>query len=670
MRNAQRVFLPLATAGILFAVYLLTLAPGVTFWDSGELISAVHSLGIPHPPGTPLYVLLARAWSDALGFLPRALATNLLSAACTALACGVLGWVLADSLGNRASAMAGAICAGLVSTVWLNATETEVYAPSLLLASAMLAAGHRYGRTGEARWLALASYLFALSAPLHLSALVAAPAAIAFAAQSQSRLSYSRWQVVGLLAASLLISAGVGTASFDVAAVGIILILLATVITGWRSSIASRMVLVLIVLIAGLSALAYIPTRAAHDPAINAGNASNLEAMWDVLARRQYAHPGMWPRQAPLWLQLGNLLEYADWQFALGLSNGVAPSWSRTPFTAAFALLGIVGAGAHRRADVRSWRAMLMLILCASVGLVLYMNFKAGASFGYGLIPEGSPHEARDREYFFALAFWCWGAWAGIGAVSLVSRISESFAWAGVAIAALPLVLNWHAADRRRSPEASLAALYGRALLWSVPERGVLIAGGDNDTFPVWYLQNVENHRRDVTVVVAPLLGALWYRSELARRDSLLPPALVAGRWPGESKLLDAIANAAAARNRPVVTAISAGAGRAPRQDFLALNGLAWRSYDREPGAVWARTLGAYVDTSSSRAFIERFGSRIPRAAGLRERVDHAPYFAARVLACPAEAHALSAGKRLPEARLARPDEVGVDSLDSVCKPL
>lgn len=313
---------------------------------------------------------------------------------------------------------------------------------------------------------------------------------------------------------------------------------------------------------------------------------------------------------------------------------------------------------------------MLVLILSASVGLVLYMNFKAGASFGHGLLPEGSPHEARDREYFFALAFWCWGAWAGMGAVSLASRVRESLAWAGVAVAALPLVLNWQATDRRRNPEASLAALYGRALLWSVPERGVLIAGGDNDTFPIWYLQTVEGERKDVTVVVGPLLGARWYRAELARRDSLLPLSLVDGRWPGESNLLDTIFAAAAARKRAAVNAVSAGAGRTPGEDFMTLHGLAWRPYDREAGAVWARPLGAYVDTSSSLAFTARFGNGIPKAAGLRERVDQAPYFAARVLACPAEAYALvSGGKRRPDGRLLRFNEASFDSLDSACKP-
>ena len=54
---------------LLLAVYLATLAPRVTFWDAGEFIAAAESFGVPHPPGTPLYVTLARAWRLAFAFL-------------------------------------------------------------------------------------------------------------------------------------------------------------------------------------------------------------------------------------------------------------------------------------------------------------------------------------------------------------------------------------------------------------------------------------------------------------------------------------------------------------------------------------------------------------------------------------------------------------------------
>jgi len=72
-----------AAAAVTLAVlagYGLTLAPTVTFWDAGEFIAAAHSLGIPHPPGTPLYIFLLNVWARVVPFATFAVATNLFSA--------------------------------------------------------------------------------------------------------------------------------------------------------------------------------------------------------------------------------------------------------------------------------------------------------------------------------------------------------------------------------------------------------------------------------------------------------------------------------------------------------------------------------------------------------------------------------------------------------------
>src|SRR6202049_367041 len=108
---------------------MLTLAPGVTLWDSGEFLAAIHSFGIPHPPGTPLYVLIGRVWSmpfaAVFGF---ARSINLLSAVSTAFGCGILTSLFAKWTGDGFAATAAGLTAGLMSTVWLRAAETEGYA--------------------------------------------------------------------------------------------------------------------------------------------------------------------------------------------------------------------------------------------------------------------------------------------------------------------------------------------------------------------------------------------------------------------------------------------------------------------------------------------------------------------------------------------------------------
>src|SRR5437764_624335 len=108
-------------------VYVATLAPSVTFWDAGEFIAAARTLGIPHPPGTPLFVVLLNCWARAFPFLPFAVATNLFSAVCTAAALGLASWWIAQAANSPWTGVAAAVAAGGVYSVWQNATETEVY---------------------------------------------------------------------------------------------------------------------------------------------------------------------------------------------------------------------------------------------------------------------------------------------------------------------------------------------------------------------------------------------------------------------------------------------------------------------------------------------------------------------------------------------------------------
>jgi uncharacterized membrane protein len=118
----------------LLVVYGATLAPGITLWDAGEFNAAIGSLGIPHPPGTPLYILMARTWATTFSFLPQAVAVNLLSAVATAIACALLGGLLTRWTADRLAGIAAGISAGTMLAVWQNATETEIYALSMLLA--------------------------------------------------------------------------------------------------------------------------------------------------------------------------------------------------------------------------------------------------------------------------------------------------------------------------------------------------------------------------------------------------------------------------------------------------------------------------------------------------------------------------------------------------------
>src|SRR5213075_632035 len=101
---------------------MLTLAPSVTLLDSGEFLAAIHSLGIPHPPGTPLYVLVGKVWSLVLGSVfAFARAVHLLRAVSTAFGCGIPTSLFARCSEDGVASIAAGLTAGLMSTLWITA---------------------------------------------------------------------------------------------------------------------------------------------------------------------------------------------------------------------------------------------------------------------------------------------------------------------------------------------------------------------------------------------------------------------------------------------------------------------------------------------------------------------------------------------------------------------
>ena len=662
--SPRRVFVLVAST--LGLVYLATLAPGVTLWDAGEFASAVESLGIPHPPGTPLFILVARAWRLGLGFLPTALATNLLAAVCTAVAGGIAAALVARSTRDLAVAFAAGLGFGSIATVWLNATETEVYSASLLLSVVMLAVGfrsgieHRYAIVGAesdsrrallGRHDVLLAYLFALAPPLHLSAMVAAPAAIAVATVDRDlRLDASRaW----LLISAAVLATGVGTGSLPISAAGLVLLAgFALLVRPRRRGLVAAAKLTVVVAV-GVTSILYLLVRARHDPAINQGDPSTLTGVVDLIARRQYDVPGLWPRRAPFWLQLGNLIQYVDWQFALGLDHWVGASPLRTPVTLAFIALGIAGCRWHLRRDRRTWAVLLILVTSATLGVVVYLNLKAGPSFGYGVLPPTADREARERDYFFALGFAAFGLWVGMGAVALTRILARrsrrpGVALAGPAIAALPFLLNWRAVDRRREPAASLPNAFARATLESAPPRAVLFVAGDNDTYPLWYAQVAEHVRRDVTVVTVPLVPAEWYRAELARRHGLYELADTA-RWKGTASELASVARHAGRAGRPIAAAVGLEPDlRAALGPSWAFRGLVYVSR-QNPDSTAITDIDVRGVDSTATLIGRLFGGRPVDA----NRVDDpAGGYIATLLGCPTLAKQAVSGSGADSVRL------------------
>ena len=133
-------------------------------------------------------------------------------------------------------------------------------------------------------------------------------------------------------------------------------------------------------------------------------------------------------------------------------------------------------------------------------------------------------HEVRERDYFFIVSFSVWGLWAGMGiatlwkeaAMELKASLARTVPILGLAF--IPLVAHWSWASRADDYSARDRAYN---LLMSVEPYGILFTNGDNDTFPLWYLQEVEGTRKDVTVIVTSYLNMPWYTKQL--RDLTRP---------------------------------------------------------------------------------------------------------------------------------------------------
>ena len=612
----------------LLVVYAATLAPDVTLWDAGEFQAAVASLGIPHPPGTPLYIVTGKVWTTMLGLIPSALALNLLSAVSTAVACGLLAALFARWTQSRLAGIAAGLSAGSMLAVWMNATETEIYALSLLLGVLMIVIGDRAGARDSMRHRVMLAYLIGLAIPLQISALVLAPAAILLASTgADGRL---RWRVALALGSVLLVVIAVSQGSMALGLIGAVTGLVTALgrDVAWPRRV--EPVALAAVTIVGLSATLFMLVRASHDPFINQGNPATFDAMVDVVTRQQYSLPGMWPRRAPVWIQAANLFQYADWQFASGIDNSVAASWWRTPFSLGALVLLAVGARWHWTRDRRSAQATALLILGGTLGVVAVLNLSAGPSILDSVLPAGARHEPRERDYFFAWGFAGAGLWVGAGAVLAARRwLGEGRLATPVAIglAALPMALNWRAATRR--PDAMIAPTYGEALLASVPPRAVFLMAGDNDSYTVWFRQAVHAERLDVVPVTISLLGADWYRREIHRRHRLVDLS-TADAWYGEPETLKALVAGARREGRPLAVSLSVSPSiRGKLAPAWTLSGMAYvASQDTVPR-------GDAIDMAQTRAVADLITQRMRVFPQGR---DPASAYVARILRCPQSA--------------------------------
>lgn len=203
LTNYQRVnnitgWLVFAIAAI---VYLLTLEPTTSFWDCGEYIATAYKIQVGHPPGAPLFLVLANVFSNFAGgdVTKVALMVNAMSALCSAFTILFLFWTItalakkivspkeapshqAQIIAIIGSGAVGALAYTFSDSFWFSAVEGEVYAMSSFFTAIVIWAILKWEREADQpkanRWLILITYLMGLSIGVHLLNLLAIPAVV------------------------------------------------------------------------------------------------------------------------------------------------------------------------------------------------------------------------------------------------------------------------------------------------------------------------------------------------------------------------------------------------------------------------------------------------------------------------------------------------------------
>jgi len=489
-------------------VYIWTLAPTVTLVDSGELIVAARFLGVAHPPGFPLYVMLAHL-ASLIPIGNVAVRINFVSAFFAALACAMLALVVAelivtasyvlelrrrsrqaarkrrkisphsivnsadgDSKSSWVIAIAPAICAGLLlafsRTLWSYATITEVYTLNAFLIVTIFFLMLRWRRR------------------------------ILEDARSASRIANSRGPQTAIVdydfylyAAAIVFGLALGVHHVTVALTLPALAVLVYKTQGLGFFASKRLFYAALVSLAGLLLVySYLPLAAANSPILNWGDPRSIGAIWAHITGKQYQ----------LFLSFSpNIMREELVQFGRFLLVEFGPPWFPIAFVAMIA--GFIAAFKRDRST------FLFLLFVILADLAYALNYSIG----------------EDKNAYYLPTFIALTVFAGIGlhaflqlALAKRSIIVSRLLLVGVAILvpALALAGNWPFNNRRHY---FIAHDYVENIQGTIEPNSLLLTLDWQVASPMLYTREVEQRRRDIRVVDINLLRRSWYFEYLRR---------------------------------------------------------------------------------------------------------------------------------------------------------
>ncbi|HTS44504.1 MAG TPA: hypothetical protein VMH01_08920, partial [Puia sp.] len=171
-------------------------------------------------------------------------------------------------------------------------------------------------------------------------------------------------------------------------------------------------------------------------------------------------------------------------------------------------ILGLIGLFFHYSRNRKDFVITMLLFFFTGFAIVLYLN-QAG-------------YQPRERDYAYAGSFYAYAMWVGLGVIWVKEQFEKfikgsmaNYAAAGLCFLAVPVLMGSQEWDDHDRSKKTLARDLAKDYLESCPPNAILFSFGDNDTYPLWYAQEVEGIRPDVRVVVNSLLGTDWYMNQL-----------------------------------------------------------------------------------------------------------------------------------------------------------
>jgi len=569
------------------AIYLKTLSTTVVFWDVGEFCASSRLLQVPHPPGSPLFLFLARI-ASLIPFRDD-IAARMHAVSAIGSAFGVMFLYLVgvifierfrgtvqtgmDRLTVYGSAAIGALTLAFSTTYWDNAIEAEVYGMGMLFVSLVLWLALKWWNHADEphneKYLLMIAYILGLSTGVHILALlVTIPILLIvyFRRYEFSRKSFIRF---GLASVGIFFIIYPGIVQFlpsllDGEFKGVKselwplippVVILAAFYGAYKTFRTHQKMLHIaclsfLLIVIGYTTYTQVIIRANVDNMpMNENNPNNLARLTSYLTREQYGEtpllkgeswdnetqsfqeklfPRRWSSEAMheptranytsdwdfFWRYQVNhmFLRYLGWNLigSEGDWQDAGVSWKDTwgiPL-----LLSLFGAYYLFRKDWKMGTVLLATWIIMGIILDLYQN-------------QQDP-QPRERDYFYVGAYYIMCLWISFSIVGIIDTLRNSLKESGamsaaaggvlaVSLALVPVNLmriNWHEHDRS---ELYIAWDYSYNLLQSVDQDAILFTNGDNDTFPLWYLQDVEGVRRDVRIVNLSLVNTNWYIHQL-----------------------------------------------------------------------------------------------------------------------------------------------------------